>query len=1363
MVPKPASSSHGNGSAQPTISAFFTKTATTSPVGPSSASKKTNVSSLQTRSETLKTSHHDQDHDRDPIQQISSQSSDEYSIIDFTDYRSPSPQLEPARKKQKVDDGDSGRNGNVSNKSGIQSEPIEVNDDEVEEIQGPADIVEKRAPPSLQTRRDHLPTAPHQPISSNTSSSSAMKSTISPFFQPRSSTTSSLSSAAKTPFSLASSSATTSAQARNRRASAITAVVNPARYVLSKYKAPTIEVLYMAAGPDRHPTGGNGEIPTASEREGEGGLDEMEAVPDSQAPVVSMSNSGKAFENFAIAIGNTQQPKSRDPNVDDPASESDSISQPQTQTEAQKRRHDAWKSRMADPRGLIPRRRSLTLDEAAGRTVRALANGGDGSEMMGEGDRLADSEGPDHDTTVIRGQDMLDVDAESETTEPLTMADRKKRGAVEGPTAAGKGRKSKPKEDVGPSGLPYTPLEKQYLEIKKANPDVLILMEVGYKFRFFEEDAKIAAKELGIAAFPLRNFYSASIPTHRLTIHVKKLVEQGYLVGVVRQMETAALKAAGDTKGKPFERKLTNLYTAATYVDELSTVDSGMGSAFMENISQPTNAFVCLNETLQGGMGPDDRVKISLLAVYPQTGEVLYDEFDDGYLRTELETRFAHLVPSEILIPDVKLSKPSEKVVVQFSGNARNASGPRVRLERACFKNYQKSFEDVRKYCGQKPTVGDTIEIEHEHEAECARPPSNHQQDRLETIADISKPLTIVLAAAMRHLDRFGLVNPLTHISGFSKFSQRAHMVLSTNTLTNLEVYRNNTDFREKGSLIWILDQTKTKMGKRLLREWVGRPLTNEKLIRLRLDAVEEIFKTNTVTIEKIQGLLKNMPDLGRGLARISYGKTTPPEMATILVSLKRIGHEFDEDGPVTGMPKSKLLSEIVLALPRIREPAMRYLQAINTKAAHENDIPNLFVDPERYPDIQRAKDAIAGSEKAMMDHLAEVKTKVKHGVSYVTVAGIEFLIEMKQKERVPDGWVKISSTKHFVRYHTPFVLQNLKRLEQSRESLQLACKSAFTEWQKEILQDYQVLRNAVVKLAEFDCLQSFAVVASRGEYIKPTFVEKDQLVLQGARHPMVEASLTNDYVPNDVNFSEEGKRTMIITGPNTSGKSTCVRATALILLMSQIGSFVPAANAELSIHDAIHTRMGASDDLGRGKSTFMVELTETSEILKLATKQSLVILDELGRGTSTHDGSAIAFAVLDQLVQVGSTTMFITHFPNVALDTIARHPSHVGNFHMSFAEESSEAAGNDIICLYKLVPGLASRSFGVWVGRLAGLPEPVLDRAQEKGDELRMQIQLAGGKRRVARLTREQGLDFEKAVEWLGVAKDVLYPPIPR
>ncbi|KAJ9120824.1 hypothetical protein QFC22_002758 [Naganishia vaughanmartiniae] len=1073
-------------------------------------------------------------------------------------------------------------------------------------------------------------------------------------------------------------------------------------------------------------------------------FEDYQVLPATSRASVNDVNAGSTLEAQAASRGSSEENEAK---------------------ESRRKRHAQWQNRLHGPTGLVPRRRSLNLDETEAREVRTA---------------LAEARGEVYVSDVEESADPADAGDDEEgnaVTAGLTKGGKaKSTKAAIGKTTKGRGKK---KEDVGPSGLVYSPLEKQFMEIKAANPDVLLLMEVGYKYRFLGDDAKIASKELGIACFPSRNFYSASIPTHRLNIHVKKLVAQGYKVGVVRQMETAALKAVGENRNKPFERKMTNLYTSATYVDDSSIAEFSTSALTAGSSAQAaTNAFVCLTESSAGGVGTDDRVKMSILGVIASTGEVLYDEFIDSHLRTELETRLAHLEPTEILIPGKALSRQTEKLVQSFAGVSRTSAHLKIRLERAEFaKGYDAAHDAVVEFytkdesrqnqagaitiddsdddfeMNPKELRGSALQVEKGQSTLLI--PANLCIDillgaclllgneRVQLLDQLPKQLTIVLAASIKHLDRFGLADALLHIESFQQFSARAHMILSANCLESLEIFRNQTDHAEKGALLWVLDHCKTKGGRRMLREWLGRPLTTVEPLQQRLDAVREILKSPSVAIEKLKGLLRNQPDMQRGLSRIQYGKATPNEVATLLLAFKRIATEFENNIP---LPKATMLAGIVASLPKIRKSVERLLSEIDVRQARSDAVENLFVNPDKFPSIQDAKDCMVATQHELNEHLKTVRKQVKQSsLDYITVAGVEHLIELRLRQTVPDDWIKISSTKYVARYHTPFIIAKAKEFEQAKETLHAAATTAFQEFQGEIALEYEGLRNVAVKLATFDCLLSFAVVAAGEGYCRPEFVPDSQVRIKGGRHPMAEV-FNEDvvFVPNDISFDHDGLKVMIITGPNMAGKSTVVRATALICIMAQIGCYVPAESATLGLHDAIFTRMGASDELSKGQSTFMVELTETSQILREATSRSLVILDELGRGTSTHDGTAIAYGVLgnsdaaqnlsvlqntdpgsffsDRLANMGCNTMFITHFPTLCRDIVSKYPTICENFYMDFAEVEMKDGSKEIVFLYRLVPGLATRSFGVWVGKLAGIPQEVLARAQEKGDEMRLQ-----------------------------------------
>jgi len=336
--------------------------------------------------------------------------------------------------------------------------------------------------------------------------------------------------------------------------------------------------------------------------------------------------------------------------------------------------------------------------------------------------------------------------------------------------------------------------------------------------------------------------------------------------------------------------------------------------------------------------------------------------------------------------------------------------------------------------------------------------------------------------------------------------------------------------------------------------------------------------------------------------------------------------------------------------------------------------------------------------------------------------------VELKKAENreVPVSWELVSSTKYCRRYHTPEVKKFIQERARYKESLAAEANKAYTTFLDEIIHShYSLLRDAINKLAVADCLLSLAHVALQDGYVRPEFTDEDVLDVIDGRHPMVEALRSDPFVPNSLSLGGDSPRSVIITGPNMGGKSSAVRMVALIAIMAQIGSYVPAKAARIGMCDGIITRMGASDELARGRSTFMVEMTETNEILKTASSKSLVILDELGRGTSTADGMAIADAVLQHLVEtIKCKTMFITHYPLVAIDLERRFPDDVQNLHMGYTTDTRIDGRRDVTFLYHLTHGFAEESFGVECARLAGIPEDILSVATERSEACRTDIE---------------------------------------
>ncbi|KAJ7098058.1 DNA mismatch repair protein MSH3 [Mycena belliarum] len=875
-------------------------------------------------------------------------------------------------------------------------------------------------------------------------------------------------------------------------------------------------------------------------------------------------------------------------------------------------------------------------------------------------------------------------------------------------------RKAKPVEEIGPSGERFTALEKQILRLKKENPDTVLMVEVGYRYKFFGEDAKIAAKELGMISFTDRNFLVASIPVPRRDIHLKKLLSQNYKVGIVNQVETAALKKAGDTRNEVFERKLVHLFTAATYVDGLDSIDE------LDKYAPPR--LVCIIEE-EGGKESAADVCIGMISVCASVGDVVWDIFNDSPMRIELETRLAHSKPTELLIPRNNLSKMSEKMLKHFTEAPASSPGIRVEYFDEAMR-FSEAFEQLSLFYARSSEQD-------------SKNPINSPS--IAAITDLPKSVVIALAHTIKYLKTFDIAATLAQTAFFTKFTTRSHMLLARNTLANLEIFQNETDYTTTGSLMWILDKTVTAGGARLLREWVGRPLVDKCALELRIEAVEEILTSSSDKLVSLRQLLKGLPDLGKGLCRLQYKQSTPQEITVVLSAFYKIGKTYQAfQTPDEFGFRSKLLNVIFSSLPPLKTPMLKLLDAIDIKEAAAGQKDRMWKDPIKYPTLEDHKFAIRTVEAEIEQELPAIRRTLNlPSLKWTSALGAEYLIEVKRSNKIPipDSWLPaVSTTKQIARYHSPEVKAKLQERARWQESLQVQARKAFLDFLDEAVVHYAIMRDATNKLATADCLLSLAHVALRDNYVKPQFTDDDDnsdtLEIIDGRHPMVEALRPDPFVPNTILFTCEG-RSKVITGPNMGGKSSCVRMVALLAIMAQIGSYVPATAFKLGILDSVLTRMGAHDDIARGRSTFMVEMSETGDCLRNATRKSLVILDELGRGTSTFDGMAIAYAVLNHLVvSTQCKTLFITHYPLIAAELGKKFVHRLQNIHVGYHTERRGIDGRrDVTFLYQLTDGIAPESFGVECARLAGLPESILENARERST--RMEISVASRTRR--------------------------------
>ncbi|XP_022736084.1 DNA mismatch repair protein MSH3 isoform X4 [Durio zibethinus] len=819
----------------------------------------------------------------------------------------------------------------------------------------------------------------------------------------------------------------------------------------------------------------------------------------------------------------------------------------------------------------------------------------------------------------------------------------------------------------------YTPLEQQVVDLKSKYPDVLLMVEVGYRFRFFGKDAEIAAKVLGIYAHMDRNFLTASVPTFRLNVHVRRLVSAGYKVGVVKQTETAAIKAHGSNRVGPFCRGLSALYTKATLeaAEDVGGKDEGCGAE--------SNYLFCVVEKGLESSGSVSNcgcvdVRVGVVGVEISTGDVFYGEFDDGVMRSGLEAVVLSLAPAELLLGE-PLSKQTEKLLLAYAGPASN-----VRLEHAsrdCFKGGGALGEVMSVY---EKVAEDNFADNVNQLEEAAEQGNSHCS--IQGVMNMPDLALQALALTIRHLSQFGLERIVCLGASFRPLSSSMEMNLSANTLQQLEP-----------ELSCVLSSVLTYLGR--------------------------------------------SPDIQRGITRIFHRTATPAEFIAVIQTILSAGKQLqrlciDEEYEDYGGRKvcivtvqSALLKRLILTASssNVLGKAAKLLSTLNKEAADKGDLTDLIIiSKDQFPEVARARKAVQLAKEKLDNLIALYRRQLgKHNLEFICVSGTTHLIELPIDANVPSNWVKVNSTKKTVRYHPPEVLTALDQLRLANEELIIICRAAWGTFLREFEEYYVEFQAAVQALAALDCLHSLATLSRNKNYVRPNFVDDNepvQIKIHSGRHPVLETILQDGFVPNDTTLHANREYCQIVTGPNMGGKSCYIRQVALIAMMAQVGSFVPAASATLPVLDAIYTRMGASDSIQQGRSTFLEELSEASQILHNCTARSLVIIDELGRGTSTHDGVAIAYATLQHLLeQKKCMVLFVTHYPKIA-DIKVEFPGSVEAYHVSYLTSHNDdgtmdaKSDHEVTYLYKLVPGVCERSFGFRVAQLAQLPSSCIDQA---------------------------------------------------
>ncbi len=795
-----------------------------------------------------------------------------------------------------------------------------------------------------------------------------------------------------------------------------------------------------------------------------------------------------------------------------------------------------------------------------------------------------------------------------------------------------------------------TPMMVQYLEIKEQHPECLLFFRLGDFYEMFFDDAKVASKELELVL----TGKDCGLPERAPMCGVPFHSCEGYIARLVsRGYKVAICEQTEDpaTAKGLVKRDVIRVVTPGTVL-ESSMLDEGK------------NNYLC------AAFGKGETVGLCFADV--STGDVRVTELSgedvDGRLCSELG-RFS---PSEILC-NLELAK--NEIFMGFSAERLMVS-PEVRDD-ACFNA---SDSRIAECFG----VADAL------------------KER-----DVAKAAVGCLLAYLFETQMTGL----ERLRELSYYTDGQFMRLDISTRRNLELVETLRGKEKRGSLLGVLDKTKTAMGKRLLRVWLERPLLQPAAIDERLDAVEELVK-DSVLCGDLGEMLSGIYDLERIMTRIVYGSANARELRSLSQTIRAAA-------PVRER-LSGAKSAMLCAVRDEMDPLADVCEWIESAIEDEPPLTvregkmirlgyNAEVDELRY-EMEHGGEHIAQVEAAERERTGIPKLKV----GYNRVFGYYIDVPRSFSGEVPPEYIRKQTTTSSERYIT----EELKRLESrvlgARERLDALEYKLFDELRRRIAAELPRVQKTAQAIAKIDVLRSFAAVSVKARYARPIVTDNGVLDIRGGRHPVVENLQSAPFVPNDAHLDKAGEQTLLITGPNMAGKSTYMRQVALIVLMAQIGCFVPADRAEIGVVDSIFTRVGASDDLASGQSTFMVEMSEVASILKHATRESLIIFDEIGRGTSTFDGMSIAQAVLEYVTskKIGAKTLFATHYHELT----ALEGTLPGVVNYSVAVKKR---GEDITFLRRIIRGPADQSYGIEVAKLAGVPNDVVKRARVILDEL--------------------------------------------
>ena len=798
-----------------------------------------------------------------------------------------------------------------------------------------------------------------------------------------------------------------------------------------------------------------------------------------------------------------------------------------------------------------------------------------------------------------------------------------------------------------------TPMMQQYLQIKEQYKDALLFFRLGDFYEMFFEDAQIASRELEIALTGRdcgleERAPMCGVPYHAAEGYIAKLIEKGYKVAICEQLEDPS-KAKGIVK-----RDVVRIITPGTIL-ESSMLDEKSNNYIASIFKEGQNYGLAYADI--------------------STGEFYISQMTSQSGEKKLIDELSGIVPSELIINEE--AQDAQNLLDEI----RNRFNTFITLYHEWAYNAKTAYQKL---------------ITH------------FNVHSLEGYGCQTMEYGICAGGALLQYLSETQKKALQHIAAIKSYIPESYMVLDIATRRNLELVETMRGKEKKGSLLWLLDKTNTAMGGRLLKKWIQQPLINVEAINKRLNGVEELFN-NPLLMDELQELLKKVYDLERLMGRISFGTAN----ARDLLSLKQSISVLPSIKKLLGSCKSEILQEFYNELDLLED-----IYDLIEKSINENppltikegsiikDGYDIQLDKYRQA-MYKGKEWIADLERRERE-----RTGIKNlKIGFNKVFGYYIDVTKSNYELVPDDYIRKQTLANSERYITP----ELKEVEDlilgaEEKSIQMEY-DIFVSIRDNVAREVNRIQNTAHIISELDALWSLAKVAVDNGYVRPEVSEDGVIDIVDGRHPVVEKTIPNNlFVPNNTYLDKTENRLLIITGPNMAGKSTYMRQVALIVLMAQIGSFVPASKAHIGIVDRIFTRVGASDDLAAGQSTFMVEMSEVANILNNATSKSLLILDEIGRGTSTYDGLSIAWAVVEYICnneKLKCKTLFATHYHE--LTELEGKIEGVKNYSIAVKEQ-----GNDIIFLRKIVRGGTQKSLGIQVARLAGVPNEVIKRADE-------------------------------------------------